>query len=585
MATNTEPSQIFTFGPFRLDPRERSLSRDGKSVPLTPKLFDTLVALVENSGHVVERNDLIERLWSDTYVEESSLSQNIFQLRKTLGDQDFHKSYIETIPKRGYRFVGDVKQVTKNGKNGTNAFERSGLSQNRVGSIAVLPFRFIGGLDDGIYLGLGIADAIIVKLSSLRQAEVVPTQSVFNLTDNEEDPVEIGKRLNVDTILQGTIQHDAGRIRVTVQLISVPGGKTLWADKFEAAFTDIFAVEDSISEQVAKSLALQITAEGQEQLRKRYTENTEAYQAYFMGLFYWNKRTNDALSKAAEYFREAIALDPQYAVAYAKLADTYFLIAYRDFNENTRNEGFEKSRSTALSALELDPFVAEAHAALGTVKVKYDKNIWAAETSFKRAIAVNPSCAMAYSRYTWFLAAMGRLDESLENMRHAQELDPLSPDANTGLANILYFAGDYDEAVRYCERALELEPDFLDALLWLGLSYQQKGAHDKAIAQFQKAREIHNKSTEPVELLGHAFAVTGQREEAKAILTELNVNGLNGQVRPYNVAMIYAALGNTRRSFEHLEMPYINWTERLRVLRFDPRMTALRTDPRFPQII
>jgi tetratricopeptide (TPR) repeat protein len=304
-----------------------------------------------------------------------------------------------------------------------------------------------------------------------------------------------------------------------------------------------------------------------------------------MGLFYWNKRTNDALSTAAEYFRQAIALDPQYAMAYAKLADTYFLLAYRDFNENTRNKGFEKSRSTALSALELDPFVAEAHAALGTVKVKYDKNIWAAETSFKRAIAVNPSCAMAYSRYTWFLAAMGRLDESLENMRHAQELDPLSPDANAGLANILYFAKDYDEAIKYCERALELEPNFLDALLWQGLSYQQKGMHDKAIARFQKAKEAHKKSTEPSELLGHAFAVTGQQEKAESILLELSATPSNGQVRPYNIAMIYAGSGNANRAFEYLEMPYINWTERLRVLRFDPRMNVLRTDPRFPQII
>lgn len=584
----TTSNQVFTFGRFQLDLRERSLSRGGKNIPLTPKLFDTLVALVENSGHVIERNELIERLWRDTYVEESSLSQNIFQLRKALGNQDFHASYIETVPKRGYRFTANVKRITtnENGQNSKHASENGERPQNCVGSIAVLPFRFIGEIEHGNYLGLGIADAIIVKLSSLRQAEVVPTHSVFKLIDSvEADPVETGRRLSVVAVLQGTIQHGARRIRVTVQLISVQNGKTLWAEKFEAAFTDIFAVEDSISEQVARSLTLQITPEGQEQLRKRYTENTRAYQAYLMGLFYWNKRTNDALKRAVEYFRQAIDLDPQYALAYAKLADTYFLIAYRDFNEDSRNKGFEKSRSTALSALELDPFVAEAHAALGTVKVKYDKNIWAAEASFKRAIAVNPSCAMAYSRYTWFLAAMGRLDESLENMRHAQELDPLSPDANAGLANILYFAKEYDEAVRYCERALELEPNFLDALLWLGLSYQQKGMHEEAIQRFLQAQEIHKRNTEPTELLGHAFALTGQREKAKDALSKLKRAASTRQIRPYNIAMIYAGLGNTRRAFEYLERPYINWTERLRILRFDPRMKLLRADPRFPQII
>jgi tetratricopeptide (TPR) repeat protein len=226
-------------------------------------------------------------------------------------------------------------------------------------------------------------------------------------------------------------------------------------------------------------------------------------------------------------------------------------------------------------------FVAEAHTALATVKVKHDRDPVGAERSFGRAVAINPNCAMACSRYTWFLAAMGRLDESLRMMRRAQELDPLSPDANAGLANILYFARDYEGAARYCRRALDLEPNFLDALLWLGLSYEQMGMFEEAASQFAKARDAHGDSAEPLELLGHVWARSGRRDEAKAVLEELHSAAAHRNVRPYNVALIHAALGQTRQALEWLGTPYINWTERLRMLRFDPRMDDLKADSRF----
>ena len=558
---------------------------------LAPKVFETLAILVENSGHIVDKEDLMKRLWPDSFVEESNLAQNIFQLRKALKDRPCRR-YIETVPKRGYRFSADVRVIV-HGENGTgSSYPTKGHIMNddetglAVRSLAVLPFKPFGeneGTNE--YLGLGMADATSIKLSGLQPLIVVPMGTVFRYSGRNNDTLAIGRKLGVEAVLDGTIQHAGERVRVTVQLHSLSDGKTLWSGKFDERFTDIFTVQDSISEQVAGALALRITGAEHRHLRKRYTENSEAYQAYLMGLFFWNKKSKEGLNKAVEYFQQAIEIDSGYALAFAGLADVYFWLAYGEFDALTRKQNFENSRSNALRALELDPLVAEAHAALATVKIKHDRDTIGAERSFERAIAVNPNCAMAYSRYTYFLAAMGRLGESLQKIKRAQQLDPLSPDTNASLAYILYFTRDYDEAIRYCQRALALEPNFLDALLLLGLSYEQKGMLEEALTQFGKAKEVEIDSTEALELLGHAFAVAGQKDEARTVLSELDSATNRNSIHPYNVALIHAALGHRQQAFEWLERPYLNWTERLRMLRFDPRMDSLKGDSRFTAIV
>lgn len=594
-AMNAEARLSHEFGPFRLDLSERLLLRNGKAVPLAPKVFETLVVLVENSGRILEKDELLKRLWPDSFVEESSLAQNIFQLRKALEEDASGRQYIETIPKRGYRFAVAVRAIT-NGDAGTGVTipipnarathhqgDEPGLA---VKSLAVLPFRPLGNEEKADeYLGLGMAHDTIIKLSGLRHLVVLPTRAVFRYAGRKNDPLAVGRKLGVDAVLEGTIQRAGERVRVTVQLIALENGKTLWSEKFDEDFTDIFAVQDSISEQVANALALRITGDERRHLRKRYTGNTAAYQTYLMGLFFWNKRSKEGLNKAVEYFLEAIEKDPGYALAHAGLADCYFLIAYGECDPLSQKGGYEKSRSTALRALELDPFVAEAHAALATVKVKHDRDPVGAERSFEQAIAIDPNCAMAYSRYTYFLAAMGRLSESLQRMKRAQELDPLSPDMNASLASVLYFSRDYDEAIRYCQRTLDLEPNFLDALLWLGLCYEQKGLLEEAITQFSKANDANCDSTEPLELLGHVFAIAGQSDKAQVVLSELHSSAKQNSVHPYNVALIHAALGQTEQAFEWLGKPYANWTERLRMLRFDPRMDSLKEDSRFTAIL
>lgn len=581
----------FEFGPFRLDLSERLLLRNGKAVQLSPKVFETLAFLVENHGHILEKDELIKQLWPDTFVEESSLAQNIFQLRRALKGGGSSRKYIETVPKRGYRFSADVREIIHDDNGFVSAYSMNGYLSPEdetglaVKSLAVLPFKSLGeNRKAEEYLGLGMADATIIKLTGLRQLLVVPTSTVLKYAGRKNGVEAVGRKLGVDAILEGTIQRATDRVRVTVQLISLNEGKTIWSGKFDEQFTDIFALQDSISEQVAQALALRLTGADRRHLRKRYTENTEAYQAYLMGLFFWNKKSKEGLSKAVENFQRAIEKDSGYALAYAGLADSYFWMAYSEFDTLNREEYFEKSRSNALRALELDPFVAEAHAALATVKVKHDRDTIGAESSFNRALAANPNCAMAYSRYTYFLAAMGRLGESLQKIRRAQELDPLSPDANASLAYILYFTRDYDEAIRYSQRALALEPNFLDALLLLGLSYEQKGLIEEAIMQFSKAKEANTGSTEPLELLGHVLAIAGLGDEAQKVLSELQSTPKQDSIHPYNVALIHAALGQREQAFEWLAKPYLNWTERERMLRFDPRMDQLREDSRFPRV-
>jgi DNA-binding winged helix-turn-helix (wHTH) protein/TolB-like protein/Tfp pilus assembly protein PilF len=582
---STALKHFYEFGPFCVDLTERQLRRGGRVVPLTPKVFDTLLVFLESRGRTLKKDELMQRLWPDSFVEESSLAQNVFQLRKALGKDD-SEEYIATIQKRGYHFIPEVREVngaeTKLGLGRETARFGEGLG---VRSLAVLPFKPLGADRNDELLGLGMADALIIKLNELKQIQVLPTSAIFRYSERENNPLTAGRELSVDAVLDGTVQHADDQVRVTVQLMRVVDGQILWSRKFDEHFTNIFEVQDSISEQVAKSLALRITFDVRTHLTKRYTQNTEAYQTYLVGLYFWNKRTKEGVNTAIEYFEHTIANDPNFALAYAGLADCYFLNLSFGYEALQPALVYEKVRATALRALELDPTLAEPHVALAVVKIRQDRDPAGAEVSFDRAIAANPNCAMAYLRYAWFLAAMGRLEEALQNAERAQELDPLSPENNATVGYFLYFARQYDKAIGYCQRALLIEPDFFGARLYAGLNYLQKGMYEEAISEYRIVGASHKDCTEPLELLGHAYAVMGRRDEAEKVLSQLEELSAHKQVLPYNLASIYAALNQNDRAFELLEQPWVIWTERLRVLRFDPRLDNLRSDLRFENLI
>ena len=646
MSTYTEEIRLYAFGPFRLDATEKLLLKNEDPVPLTPKAFETLLILIQKNGSLVQKDELIAQLWPDSFVEENSLAQNIYLLRKALGEGPGEHAYIETVPRRGYRFIAKVIQLSEaddsvpEGRVSEEAgFEeaRGGAISSQAGSdkpaakarprlalsllalvalasavaaayvlfakasgwngqgakprtIAILPFKLLGNESNDEHLGLGITDAMITKFGNLQQISVRPTSSIFKYTGASYDPTAAGRELGVDAVLEGTVQRVNDRVRVTVQLINVKDGEPLWADRFHEKFTSVFAVQDSISEQVAEALELKLNSDEKRQLAKRYTENTEAYQAYVRGIFFWNKRTDDGLSRSIEYFKQAIEKDQSYALAYAGLADSYALVAYLEYGLLPPREAYEKAREAATKALELDDSIAEAHSALAMVKAYKDGDFAGADQANKRAIALKANHPTLHQRYSMCLRDQARLDEALEEIERAHELDPLSPVIGSNMAYILYLHRDYDRAAESCRKVLETEPEYFQSLIALGMIYEQKRMYGEAIALLQKVKEQTQGRGGvyyyALEALAHAQAASGNRDEAQKLLSEMTrLSEEKKENAEFNKAMILAGLGEVGKAFELLERDAGNWAVPPPSLTMDPRFDNLRVDSRYRKLM
>jgi TolB-like protein/Tfp pilus assembly protein PilF len=576
---------FYQFGPFCLDPEERVLLRDGRLVPLPAKALSTLLVLVRHEGHLLEKDMLMNEVWPDEIVEEGNLAQHIFMLRKALGETTESPTYIETVPRRGYRFVAavregrrDAAQLAENGTERTARKDPVGRLAD-LNSIAVLPFKTLGKTQDE-YLGLGMADALITKLSNLKRVSVRPTSAVRK--GIKEDAVSAGNQLRVATVLEGTIQKRGDYLRVTVQLVSVRDGATLWADKFDENFTSIFAIEDSISGQVAKALALKLTAEEQTQLAKRYTGNTRAHHAYLRGRYFLEKRTPEGIRKGVEYFELGIKIDPNYALAYAGLADCYTTLGA--FDLVPPKESIPKAREAALKALSIEHNLAEAHAALGRARMlEWD---WpAAEKEFKLAIDLNPNYATARHWYAIYLRDMRRFDESLAESEKAAGLEPISAGRKATIGGTLYHARHYEQAIEQLCQALELDSDNLVAHYYLGRTYVQMAMYEEAVIKYQKTISLLGKTAEVLAHLGHIYGVSGKRDAAKKILSELEELSKRNYVAPVYNALIYIGLDEKNRAFEWLEKAYQEHDLNLVAFGTDPMVDSLREDPRFRSLL
>ena len=648
---NNRSLRLYAFGPFRLNVAEQQLQRGNEVVPLSPKVFDTLLVLVENSGHTLGKNELMEFLWPDSFVEESSLAQNISLLRRALGEVGGDRQYIETIPKRGYRFVADVQEVgepnseivvqertstqfliaemtvhepddpmvmpatrialrPQTRRPSTSGVRRPAIvgsivlisliaffyfaRQQRAvkdslaaRSLAVLPFKSINAQGHDEQLGLGMADAVIVKLSKIERVSVLPTTAVFKYTGRERNPMAAGHELGVDAVLDGTIQHSGDHIRVTVQLINVGNGRTLWSSKFDEQATGIFDLQDSISEQLARTLAPEISGGASRQLAKRITENADAYQAYLMGLYFWNKRTKENIAKAIPYFHQAVDKDPRFALAYAILADCYVLDAYNGYKLASTAEAWSRSNAAAMKAIELDETLAEPHTVMAFIKAAR-KDFVGAEQEHKRALELNPNFATGHLRYAYDLFNRFHLGEAVSEVRRAQELDPLSPVINSDLCFMLTKSRNYEEAIKYGRRAFELDPNLPAGRQNLAEAYADKGMLDEAIALFDGQRR---NSALDRQYLAYLHAKAGRRQEARRMLSRLRQSfdrepGLIRDDRdlPYNFANCYLALGEKDKAFEWLER--VEWDRfRIAKLSFDPQWNAMESDPRFESFV
>ena len=607
-----QTGHLYEFGPFSIDTVNRLLLRNGKPVPLKPKVVDTLLMLVESMGRVVQKDELIAKLWPDRFVEEANLTQNIYVLRKVLDTSGDSESYIETIPRRGYRFAAsvDVKPYEEASTQETipavslptpraRVFSRRTAiafllaigvlaligyylfakrahpaANGQIKSLAVLPFRPLTPESSDDYIGQGMADALITKLSNSRQIAVRSTSAVLHYSARDEDPIVAGRQLGVDAVLEGKIQQSGDRFRVTVQLLRVADGASLWAEKFDEKLTDIFAVQDSISDQAARSLTLQLTGTERELMRKHYTENAEAYQAYLQGRYFWNKRNAEGFKKAVDFFQRAIEIDPDYAPAYGGLADCYMRL--NESGVPMAQEAVPKARAAVLKALAIDDALAEAHATLAFIKFRHDWDFAAAEEEFKRSIQLNANYSEAHQWHAFYLLAVGRADEAEGEMKRAQELDPLSVSLNGNSALFLFFKHDFDRSVQRCLQTLEMEPTYNLARFALGLNYEQKGMTDAAIAEFQKAREVAPNDAATFAALAHVFAKSGRANEARSFLRTLEDQSKVSYIPPYNMAIVYAGLGEKPKALEWLRRALQDRSLRPVWLKTDPRLNDLR---------
>jgi DNA-binding winged helix-turn-helix (wHTH) protein/TolB-like protein/Flp pilus assembly protein TadD len=637
----------YHFGAFRMDTRERLLLRDGEPVPLPPKVYDTLLALVESSGHLIGKDELMKTVWPDTFVEDANLTVNISALRRALAEGGSEHQYIETIPRRGYRFVSPVTRVKNEseaplaeepavsraieagedkGEAGEKVLredERPALPaeaivtsprrrrfspavawlalllvclsllayykgrkpaapERRVRSIAVLPFKPLVADSRDEPLEMGMCDALITRLGGLNQLAVRPTSSVMIYNRPGQDPLAAGRELNVDALLEGYVQRSGDKIRVTVQLLNIKDGTHLWSGQFNENFTDIFAVEDSISRQMVEAL-LKLTGEEQQRVARHPTDNIEAYEYYLKGRYFLEKRTSEGVQKSTEHFQQATEKDAKYALAFAGLAEAYVILGVRA--DLPPRDSYQKAKTAALRALEIDDTNAEAHIALAHVRCWYDWDWSGAESEFKRAIQLSFNNPINTQYYASFLITMGRHQEAISEIRQAQRLAPLSLNTNVQMARILYFARQYDEAIEQCLRTLELEPDYGGARFFLGRVYKQKGMYREAFAELDKARDLFNDSAEVMSVIGYTCAVSGRRAEALKIVRELQNQSKQRYVSPYHLAMVYAGLGEADQAFSWLEKAFADREGRMTILKVVPEFDGLRSDPRFADLV
>jgi TolB-like protein/Flp pilus assembly protein TadD len=575
----------YEFGRFVLDPHERLLFSDGEPAHLTDKVFDTLLLLVRHNGQLLTKDQMLTSIWEESFVEEGNLAKTISRLRKILNTDGVE--LIETLPRRGYRFRADIRQVEGEtnlvvhrhlrlkvsrgtGSDSSEAETAAVATLDEIRSIAVLPFQPLGGNPDDNVLGLGISDALITQLTRAGEIQVRPTSSIIRFNVHQQDAIVAGRELQVDAVLEGNYQRSEDRLRLTVQMLRSVDGSPLWAESFIAEVEDIFDVQDRIADRVVDALQKKLSDEAKAKLTKRYTESVEAYEEYLKGRFYFNKRTTEGYDIALACFEKAIDIDPSYALAYSGLADIYNLLPLYD--GFAPRDYFAKAKAAALKALAIDSELAEAHAALGLAILHFDWNWSGAEVSFQNAVKLDANCASGYLLLGVYFLRVERIAESLIALQKARELDPFSPTHAVWLAEVLRVIGETEASIQLHLETIESFPEFFPAHYHLAFSYIDAGSLDEAAEQCEQAVALSHENSLALSLQGILHASRGNTSAVKATLDKLLRLKDEKYISSANIASIYAAMEDEAKTLE--------WLERGLQER-DPNMTWIKSDREF----
>jgi DNA-binding winged helix-turn-helix (wHTH) protein/tetratricopeptide (TPR) repeat protein len=571
----------YEFGNYRLLPSERLLFCAGENIPLKSKVFETLLTLVRHPGKLLTKEELMMQIWGNNFVEEANLTQNIFTLRKIFGEKPRDHQFIVTVPGRGYRFVAPVETITgQRDENHTNGAIHSSLN-GRIKSLAVLPLKFLMPKDSESekYLGLAIADSLITQLSACRKFSVRSTETVLKYVETEKDAITIGREMEVEVVLSGTIQTLNAKIRANLQLYDTKSGDTLWADKFEVVSEDFFEMQDKISSRAADALARQ--GHGASVMRKT-PENSEIYQKYIKYRFFWETRTEEGLLASLQGAKEIVAAAPDFALGFICLADAYLLLGHHLYFPPRKV--YRNVEKAVEKAVELDPNLAEAYAT--KADLCFISRGWEdCEKYHRKSIALKPDYASARHWYSWFLMATGRFDESLEQIEEAQRLDVNSLYLTTIRGVPFCYKGDFERAIRQFRLVLEINPGFKRAHYYLAWALFHAGRRDEGIAEFEKVI-VNEPIQQTFAFLGYCYGKVGMKEKAFEMLRRIDRTAFDGKyVSPYHRGLIYAGLGDANQALTELEKALEEDSIWLIWLKVDLQFKDLHDEPRFKDLL
>jgi TolB-like protein/DNA-binding winged helix-turn-helix (wHTH) protein/tetratricopeptide (TPR) repeat protein len=607
-----------SFGVFDVDLGTGELRKHGLRIRLQRQPFEVLTLLIERAGDVVTREELQQRLWpANTFVDfDHGLNKAINKIREALGDSADTPRFVETVARRGYRFLADVKVAGVPALDlpvppqtspasvraprhtwaiasavlgvlvmllGVWEFRAATRGTPTIRSLAVLPLESLSSDPSQDYFADGMTDELITDLAQISALRVISRTSVMAYKHSRKPLAQVARELNVDAVVEGTVLRSGDEVRITAQLIDASTDRHLWSESYQGELRNTLALQNSVARAIADHIRVSVNPREQEVLRSATVVNPAAYESYLKGRFFWNKRTANGLSTALAYFNQAVEQDPGYARAYSGLADTYALLGDWQYSVMTPKEALPKAKAAAMKAVALDPSLGEAHTSLAFCLDGFDWDFAEAGKEFERAVERAPGYATAHHWYAWHLALVRRNDEALVEMRKAQSLDPLSLVINADLAELLALAGSYDESIRQSQKTLELDPNFGLAHNHLGQAYLQKHETEAAIAELQKAVALSGGGATCVANLARAYVAAGRTREASALLADLK--GRSSPLHSYasEIAMIYAALGDPDQA--------IAWLERGASERFNPGVLlrpgfdAIRHDPRFVALV